>query len=262
MKRSNFKPLVQWLLNSYGGLRAGFRREISLSSAILFQKKLAALSVCIGLAVSTSAQTQPMGEGQNPGNTLGEPLSKVAGTSQNLVADVSAATLLIPASVDLSDTLSTKRRIFSTNVYEKGQKLTNSAVIKLLEDTRQAKKKFQLSILMKPAAALLAVSGVWLGYEGIKGTEQTAMIRGVRTPGNSNVPDVQVNYVKRSLPKVLGGLGLFLGGLLLVELSNDLTAKSVVLYNVKSVSRTSVSMIKTVKVGLTTSGGLGLEAHL
>ena len=169
--------------------------------------------------------------------------------------------LIQPATVDLSDTLWAKRRLFTTKVYKKGEQLSNEAVINLLQDTRRAQKLFRLGNILKPVASVLAVSGIALGYLGIKGTEKTAMIRGIGTKTNPNVPDIEVAYTSRSLPKLLGGLGLFVGSMCVLELSNQLTAKSVVLYNTKSVSQKSISQVMTINAGLTSSGNVGLEAH-
>ena len=193
---------------------------------------------------------------------LNQHLAHGQSISTETVAFVAQTTSLIhPATVDLSDTLWAKRRLFTTKVYKKGEQLSNEAVINLLQDTRRAQKMFRLGNVLKPVASVLALSGIAVGYLGIKGTEKTAMIRGIGTKANPNVPDIEVAYTSRSLPKLLAGLGLFVGSMCVLELSNQLTAKSVVLYNTKSVSQKSISQVMTIKAGLTSTGSLGLEAN-
>ncbi|SOD81303.1 hypothetical protein [Spirosoma fluviale] len=166
-----------------------------------------------------------------------------------------------PALVDLSDTLFVKRYFFRTDVYQKGEKLEPATVKKLLVDTRQAQVYYQTGNQLKTLTVLMALSGVYVGYKGIRGEQKTAMIRGVRTATNPNVPNIEVEYTKRSLPQVLGGVGLFLGAVCVLELSNELVRKAVVLYNTKSVSQSSVVHLSRIKMGLTTSGRLGVEAQ-
>lgn len=226
----------------------------SQKSGIYFPIKRSLLIVGLWMAVALLIQSTV--QGQSIKITEG-----LIDSSMRVGADMAANKLIIPTSADLSDTLGTKRGLFKTAVFKKGGKLTNADVILLLKDTQLAQKTFRRGNSLKPVAGLVAVTGLVVGYLGIKGTTETAMIRGVRTSTNRNVPDIQVDYIKRSLPKVLGGLGLVLGAVCLLEISNELTAKSVVLYNTKSVSQTSKSQVRTIKVGVTSSGLVGLEAH-
>lgn len=171
------------------------------------------------------------------------------------------SSIVIDANVDISDTLWTRRSLLSTELYRKGERLSTSAVNSVFKDTPQAQKLFRTGKQLKPVGPSILVAGLVLGYLGIKGTSETAMIRGVRTTTNPNVPDVEATYTKRNLPKLLGGVGLFFGGLCLIELSNELTRKSVVVYNTRSVSQKSLSHSWTLKMQFMAGGQLGLLAQ-
>ncbi|MGM9506809.1 hypothetical protein ACS5NO_03750 [Larkinella sp. GY13] len=158
---------------------------------------------------------------------------------------------------ELDDTLRAKRHLFATTVYQNGAKLSNSAISQLLESVPKARKRFQFGNVLKPIGPVVAVSGLVIGYIGIKGNPATSMVRGIRTPTNPNVADVQVAYTKRSLPKVLGGLGLFVGGLCLIEVSNELTAASVNLYNSRN---KAISHLNSIKLGISNNGDICLKA--
>ncbi|WP_080055471.1 hypothetical protein [Spirosoma aerolatum] len=166
-----------------------------------------------------------------------------------------------PVKVDSIDLLVAKRKLFTTAVYKNGEKLSNAAVVSLLQSTPKALNKFQWGNRLKPIGPIISLAGIVLGYMGLKGDEQTAMISGVRTATNSRPPDIQVTYTKRSLPKTLAGLGLFVGGLCLIELANDHTATSITLYNAKPGPIKTLSQVNRLNLGLTTTGNVGLEAH-
>jgi hypothetical protein len=159
---------------------------------------------------------------------------------------------------DLDDTLRTQRHFLATAIYQNGVKMPNSAISQLLASVPKATNKFRFGNVLKPIGPLLAVSGLVVGYIGIKGKPATAIVGGQRTPTNPNVPDVQVEYTKRSLPKVLGGLGLLIGGLCLVEVSSELTVLSVKLYNSRN---KAISQLDNLKLGITTTGNIGLQAR-
>jgi hypothetical protein len=162
---------------------------------------------------------------------------------------------------DRMDSLFTRRMVLATALYEKGNRLTKAAIRSKLASTPASWKANRMGEVLRPVGALVGASGLVVGYLGIKGKETTAMVRGIRTPGGPSVPDVAVNYTERSLPMVLGGLGLVVGGLCLIELSNELTVKSVRLYNTKVSQQNALSQSVTLKFGITLSGSLGLEAH-
>jgi hypothetical protein len=160
--------------------------------------------------------------------------------------------------VPVTDSLFFRRHVLTTSLYHHGQKATQSLLIEKLRPLPKAYQAFRISQVIRPAGAILAATGLAAAYLGIKGRQVSTMIRGKTV----NSPEVQIEYTDRSLPKTLGGVGLFLGGLCLMEFANELTAKSVTIYNGKVGSRKWVAQSVQVQVGITTSGGVGLIAHL
>ncbi len=164
--------------------------------------------------------------------------------------------------VELRDSLQTKRSLLSTAIYEGGNKLTRVVVEEKFRTFPQILKKIYVANILKPLGPLMIASGLFVGYIGIKGVQATDVVRGLRPPGVYEVPDVSVNYTLRSRPKVLSSLGLLIGGICLIELSNELTTKSIVLYNnkLKSTATKRSFYHTTINFGITSSGGLGLES--
>ncbi|WP_155296213.1 hypothetical protein [Spirosoma rigui] len=162
---------------------------------------------------------------------------------------------------DVPDSLVAKRSFLLTSVSQLGKRLHRGSILSILEVTPKARQLYQRGQLIKPIGPLLAVAGLAIGYIAIKGTPTTGMARGSRTPSNPYPPDVTVAYTRRNLPLLVGGLGLIAGGLCLIELSNELTAKSIQLYNANVVPRRLSSYLDTIKVGITASGQIGVEAH-
>lgn len=158
---------------------------------------------------------------------------------------------------DQLDSLVTKRSFFSTSISQQGKNLSSRAVIQLLNDIPRAKSAYRWGLALKPVGPLLAASGLALGYVAIRGTLTKGFVRGI----GINAPDVPVEYTTRSLPKLLGGIGLVVGGLCLIEVANGLTRKSVTIYNASVVPRRLAWGLHDAGLGLTTSGNLGLEAH-
>ncbi|WP_425291093.1 hypothetical protein [Spirosoma linguale] len=136
-------------------------------------------------------------------------------------------------------------------------KLKNVQVVSLLQESPKALLNYRWANRLKVIGPALALSGLALSYVGVKGSEAMATVGGIKTVSNRNPADVQVVYRERSLAKTLGGIGLFVGGICLIELANELTNKSIVLYN-----DSTDSAIRTVDIGLTANGGIGLQLHL
>ena len=160
-----------------------------------------------------------------------------------------------------SDSVLAKRTFFSTTITQRGNRLNRRSSIELLEDTPQAQANYRRGQLLKPLGPLLIASGLVIGYIAVKGTPKTAYARGIGTPANPSPPDVLVDYTSRNLPALVGGVGLLIGGLCLIELSNEMVAKSIRLYNAQVVPHRSVSGLQTIQLGITTSGGVGFEAN-
>ena len=162
---------------------------------------------------------------------------------------------------DQPDSLAAKRAFLSTAVTQPGKSLDRRSILSILEATPKAQQLYRRSQLIKPIGPVLAGAGLIIGYVAIKGTPMTGIARGNRTASNPYPPDVTVEYNRRSLPLLIGGIGVIVGGLCLIELSNELTLKSIQLYNAGVVPRRLSSHLDTIKVGITTSGQVGMEAH-
>lgn len=149
------------------------------------------------------------------------------------------------------DTLYAKRVFLATHIYKDGSKLSSEKVNKLFKDTQQSRIKYKWSNILKPIGPVVAVGGVGLAYIGLKGKDATAIVEGK-----------EVDYKIRSLPKLLMGLGLFVGGLSMVESSNELSQHSVDIYNSMLNKNKKVSHINKIKFGITDSYGLGFSVSL
>lgn len=149
------------------------------------------------------------------------------------------------------DSLYAKRVFLTTHIYKDGLKLSNKKVNSLFKDTWQPRLKYKWSNILKPIGPVVALGGVGLAYVALKGVDATATIDGQ-----------QVNYKIRSLPKLLMGLGLVVGGLCMVESSNELTQHAVDIYNAKLKSTPKTSYINKIQFGLTESNAVGFTISL
>jgi hypothetical protein len=146
------------------------------------------------------------------------------------------------------DTLNAKRLILATNVYRDQIKLSSGKLTKIFGTTKQSKIKYRWSNILKPIGPFVTVGGVGLAYIALKGVDATATIDGK-----------QVDYKIRSLPKLLMGLGLVVGGLCMVESSNELAQHAVDIYNSKLKSTQKTSYINKIQFGLTESHAVGFK---
>ncbi|MBD2752598.1 hypothetical protein [Spirosoma validum] len=159
-----------------------------------------------------------------------------------------------------SDSLLAQRKFFSTTVRQQGNRLNRRSIIEVMEDIPQAQTLYRRSQLLKPIGPLLIASGLVIGYMAVKGTPKTTFAKGIGTSANPSPPDVLVDYTSRSLPTLMGGIGLLVGGLCLIEISNGMTAKAINLYNAQVVPHRSISRLQTIELGITDGGNVGLEA--
>lgn len=73
---------------------------------------------------------------------------------------------------------------------------------------------------LKPLGALVSVGGIGLSYIAIKGKPASVVVEGKT-----------YDYSIRSLPKLLAGLGGFVGGICLMEFGHELQESAVDVYN-------------------------------
>ncbi len=149
------------------------------------------------------------------------------------------------------DSLFTKRVFISTYIYKNGENLTNDKINELYKETWQPKIKYKWSKILKPIGPVVAIGGIGLAYIALKGVDATAIIDGK-----------QVNYKIRSLPKLLTGMGLFVGGLSMVESSNELVQHSVDIYNSMLVPAKKVGYVDKIKFGITENNAVGFSIIL
>ena len=149
------------------------------------------------------------------------------------------------------DTLYAKRVFLATYIYKDGIKLSSGKVNQLFKETGQPKVKYKWSNILKPIGPAVAVGGVGLAYVALKGVDATATIDGR-----------EVDYKIRSLPKLLMGLGLIVGGLSMVESSNELAQHSVDIYNSMLKENKKTGCINKIQFGLTENNAIGFTISL
>lgn len=159
------------------------------------------------------------------------------------------------------DSLQARRRFLGTLVSQRDSILSKTSIIQILSPTPRSEKLFRRGLMLRPVGPLMAVAGLAVGFIAIRGNEKTGFVRGVRTATTRNVPDIQVQYTSRSLPLLASGIGLLVGGICLIELSNGFTKKSVDLYNASVIPRRLESRVENVSFGITSAGTLGFEAR-
>lgn len=154
------------------------------------------------------------------------------------------ASLLSP-----SDSLFVDRKAFTTTVYRNSVKLSDNRFALLLQPSRNWSKKFQISRIILPAGPVIAAGGVYLAYDAIKGVPMVAEIDGKVYP-----------YTVRSLPKLLGGIVIFVGGMSLIESANETKANAVNWYNGYLTTELENSKVGTnaeLRFGIQDSGRIG-----
>ena len=166
-----------------------------------------------------------------------------------------------PTRLITTDSLIARRRFLTTSIYKNNEKLANASVVSLLVTTPKALTKYRWGNILKPVGPVLFVSALAAGYLGIKGETKTAFIRGVSTKTNPYPDDVQVQYTKRSVPIFMAGLGLFVGSLYFIERSNECTNTAIKLYNAKPGPIKGLARLTDLKIGLTSTGNIGVEAR-
>lgn len=125
---------------------------------------------------------------------------------------------------ETADTLTVKRKVFTSTVYRKGVRLNNQMLFNLYARSKayDAEKQLKQSRLMIPAGAGVSVAGLGLGIHALMGTKKTEVIN-----------NVEYTYYKRPVVNLLGGIGLIAAGICLMESGNDKRVLSIDLYNKK-----------------------------
>ena len=158
------------------------------------------------------------------------------------------------APADREDTLRSVRGVFSTAIFQKETRLRPAAVMALYRDDAVARRRFRAGQMLTPVAPLVSLIGVGLGYVALKGKRGTYV-------GYYNGDPVEAPYVARSRPQLVAGLGLFVAGIVLVELSNELVASSAQGYNNRHEGQLISKARPKINFGITPGGNLGLFAR-
>ncbi|WP_394993050.1 hypothetical protein [Emticicia sp.] len=138
-------------------------------------------------------------------------------------------------------------RIFLSSVIKHDEKKQSmKQILALYAKLPKAKLDYKLGKYMAPVGAVTTIGGGSLVYSALKGKQGSALVKGKT-----------YDYKIRSLPKLLVGLGLFAGGLCLIEFSNELINTSVEIYNYKNNPKKRIGFVQKGEVGLTPMGNIG-----
>lgn len=152
------------------------------------------------------------------------------------------------------DSLATKRTIFVTTLYKAGTRLPSASVESLFKNNALATRWYFTGRMLQPIGPLVSGGGVVLVFFAIKGkpaTEEVVYRNDYFT----------VHYTERSRPQLISGLLLFAGGIILIELSNDLIGRSARQYNARFRNQQSTAPGVSFHLGITPSAGVGLYAR-
>lgn len=145
------------------------------------------------------------------------------------------------------DTLQSKRSLLSTAIYQGDVKLRPKSVIALYREDPGTKRRYQLGRALLPVGPLVSLAGIGVTAIALKGTPAT---REVKIDGKPTT----VQFTKRSQVKFVAGVGLFLGGIALVEVANELIGNSAIRFN----NRLKNKQAATLHLGITPGGGMGM----
>lgn len=128
------------------------------------------------------------------------------------------------AAQETADTLTAKRKIFTSAVYRNGVRLNNSMLFDLFAKSKayDAERQMKHARILIPAGAGVSAAGFALSINALIGTKKTAVIN-----------NVEYTYFKRPVVNLLGGVGMIAAGICLMEFGNDKRIQSVDLYNKK-----------------------------
>ncbi|MGR3812036.1 hypothetical protein [Jiulongibacter sp. NS-SX5] len=150
-----------------------------------------------------------------------------------------------------NDSLYSVRKLFHTNVYKNQIKLDKGGFARYLSSSKKWSRKNKIANIILPAGPVISAGGIYLVYDAIKGVPMVYRHEGQDYP-----------YVVRSLPKLLGGLALFVGGLSLVESANETKMNATNWYNQelgKELNKKKEGL--SIRLGLSTDGAVSLTAN-
>ncbi len=130
-----------------------------------------------------------------------------------LIAEASAQEML-------PDTLSYKRRLLTTGIYRRGEKMSAARSAEVFLLNTEASASFRTGRILFPAGLMVSGAAVCTGWNALKGI-----------PASAEVNGRNYDYRIRSLPKLLIGIAGLATGISLIEYSNDLRVKAVKRYN-------------------------------
>ncbi len=154
-------------------------------------------------------------------------------------------------SLNPADSLKVKRTIFITSIYKGKTRLPSKSLESLFSKDALASRQYHKGRILQPIGPLVSASGIVLSFIAIKGkpaTEEVVYRNDYFT----------VHYTERSRPQLIGGLMLFTGGVVMVELSNDLIARAARQYNARFRNQQSTAPSVSFHLGVTPSSGVGL----
>ena len=150
---------------------------------------------------------------------------------------------------DPSDSLHYKRNIFGGRFYQKDSVMGKKKMLRLFKDNPKLSKQYRFGRILSPVGPLVSVGGVALSYLALKGNQFSV-----------NVEGQNYDYTVRSVPQLIAGIGAFVGGLCLIEWSNEMLSKSADRYNKNLEKSKKTGLIQHINLGITPSGNLGLWA--
>lgn len=162
---------------------------------------------------------------------------------------VSAETAALP----VQDSLTTKRKVLSTSIYRDGTKLSSEAIRTLYRENKKARKSYTSGQILTPLGPLISATGIALGYVAIKGKSASVNI-------HYNQKDITAKYTIRDRTKLAAGVGLFIGGIVLLEFSNELIVRSTRRFNSELKYLQVADRKPSLHFGVTPSGNLGVFA--
>jgi hypothetical protein len=144
------------------------------------------------------------------------------------------------------DSLYAVRKVFDTKIYNQGIKLSSSTIKATYGSNNYFKSNrlYKRGSIMVFAGPPIIAGGLYIGYDAIKGVPKQVYVDGEL-----------VNYTKRSITQLIGGIGVFVVGICVMEYGNEFKQTSVDLFNNAKSKERNVSKLS---LGITPEGGFGL----